>query len=324
MAILWPVIIIGGLGLTLGVALALAARAFSIAGDSRVDEVRDLLPGANCGACGYPGCDGLAKAILQDGAPVNACTVASVDALERIARVVGVDMGAVVPLIAAVHCRGTLQNTGIKYLYEGLQDCAAVSDLDEGLKNCPFACLGMGNCVRICPTQAITIVDGLSTIDHSRCITCGKCVAACPRAIIQLLPDASVVRVQCSANLKGKAVRENCTKGCIACGLCAKACKFGAIRMHNDLPIIDYDKCVGCLQCADVCPRQCIWKDETARRVAFINAAKCTSCGDCYDTCAFGALDASAGVPAIDADACTGCGACDRACTVADAIRMIR
>ncbi len=251
--------VIAALGLLWGVVLAIAGRYFSVQKDPRIEEVRALLPGANCGACGYPGCDGLASAIVVDGVAVNACTVNSVENAGQIAALLGVDAKGIKPLIAHVQCRGTLHNSPLKFNYEGLNDCAAVAALDDGVKNCPMSCLGFGNCARVCPTNAISIVDGLSVIDHRLCITCGKCVAECPRHIIHLLPADSVVRVECSNVFKGKQVRDNCQVGCIGCSLCAKACEYGAITMVNDLPIFDYEKCTGCMACAQKCPRQIIW-----------------------------------------------------------------
>ncbi len=252
--------VIAALGLLFGVALAIAGKFFSVQRDPKIDEVRALLPGANCGACGHPGCDGLAAAIVTEGAAVNACTVNTAENARKIAALMGVDASGIKPLIAHVQCRGTLHNSPLKFNYEGLNDCAAVAALDDGVKNCPMSCLGFGNCARVCPTDAIRIVDGLSVIDHSRCITCGKCVAECPRHIIHLLPAGSVVRVECSNVFKGKQVRDNCQVGCIGCALCEKACEFGAITMVNDLPVFDYDKCTACMACVEKCPRKIIWR----------------------------------------------------------------
>ncbi len=255
------------LGLLLGVALSVAGKFFSVEKDERVDAVRELLPGANCGACGYPGCDGLASAIVTEGAAINSCTVNTAENANKIAQLMEADAGNLQPLIAHVQCRGTLDNTQLKFHYEGLSDCVAAMAIADGVKSCPMSCLGFGNCARVCPVDAITIVNGLSTIDHSRCITCGKCVAECPRHIIRLLPESSVVRVECSNVLKGKVVSENCKVGCIGCSICAKSCKYDAITMVNDLPVFNYVNCVGCMECAKKCPRQIIWSAGTNKAV---------------------------------------------------------
>lgn len=260
MSIIWiSAGVVAALGLLMGLALGVAGRFFSVESDERIDKVRELLPGANCGACGFPGCDGLASAIVLEGAPVNACTVNTAVNNQEIALLMGVDAGQIKPLVAHVHCRGTLTNAPLKFNYEGLNDCRAAAAIADGVKSCPFSCLGFGNCQRVCPVDAIEIVNGLSVIDHSRCITCGKCVAECPRHIIRLDPADSAVRIDCCNVLKGRMVVDDCQVGCIGCGLCAKACQYGAITLINDLPVFDYDKCVGCMACAEKCPRKIIW-----------------------------------------------------------------
>ncbi len=260
MSIIWiSAGVIAAIGLIMGLALAVAGRFFTVERDVRIDQVRELLPGANCGGCGYPGCDGLASAIVLEGAPVNACTVNTGEKNRGIAAILGVDAESVKPLTAHVHCRGTRLNTPLAFNYQGLRDCRAVAAIDEGAKRCPFSCLGYGNCARVCPVGAIRIVDGLSVIDHEKCITCGKCVAECPRHIIRLDPADSAVRIDCVNVLKGRLVTDNCRVGCIGCGLCEKACEYGAIRLAGDLPVIDYEKCVGCMACANACPRKIIW-----------------------------------------------------------------
>ncbi|NLG23794.1 MAG: RnfABCDGE type electron transport complex subunit B [Clostridiales bacterium] len=269
MSIIWiSAGVLAAIALAMGAALAVAGRFFSVERDERIDAVRALLPGANCGACGHPGCDGLAAAIVEGGSPVNACTVNTAENARRIAELMGVSAGQIKPLTAHVRCRGTLVNAPLKFHYEGMNDCRAAAAIADGVKSCPFSCLGFGNCARVCPVDAIEIVDGLAVIDHDRCITCGKCVAECPRHIIRLVPQDSPVRIECSNVLRGRLVIDDCQVGCIGCGLCAKACEFGAIELINDLPVFDYDKCTGCMRCAEKCPRQIIWPDSASASVS--------------------------------------------------------
>ncbi len=323
-AMLWPAALLGALGLIFGAVLAVANRFFGVEVDGRIIRVRESLPGANCGGCGYPGCDACAAAIVEGKAPVNVCPVNSAEGAAQVAKILGVDVADVKPLTTFVTCRGSLSRTHIKYAYEGIQDCAAAMQLTEGYKACRYACLGLGNCARVCPTGAMSIVDGLAVIDQDKCITCGKCVSACPRGIITMLPADSQVRLQCHAMARGKEVRDACQMGCIGCGLCVKSCKFGAITLVNDLPVIDYDKCTGCGECARHCPRGCLWRDPDAKdRVAFIRENQCVGCGLCQKACKF---DAIAGENrdkrVVDPTRCVGCGECQRACRL-DAVAMI-
>lgn len=260
MSIIWiSAGVIAAIGLVMGLMLAVAGRIFSVERDARIDAVRALLPGANCGGCGFPGCDGLASAIVLEGASPVACTVNAAENTRQIAQLMGVDAGGLKPLVAHVHCRGNRENAPLSFSYQGVPDCRAVAAIDDGVKSCPFSCLGYGNCVRVCPAGAIQIIDGLSVIDPEKCITCGKCVAECPRHIIRLDPADSPVRVDCSNVLKGRLVTDNCRVGCIGCGLCERACEYGAVKLVNDLPVFDYDKCVGCMACARACPRKILW-----------------------------------------------------------------
>ena len=156
----------------------------------------------------------------------------------------------------------------------------------------------------------MTVVNGLATIDHDRCITCGKCVAACPRHIIHLVPTSAGAVVLCSANAKGKTVREACDVGCIGCGICARVCRFGAIKMVDDLPVIDYDRCTGCNECVEKCPRDAIRGREGSRKVAFIHGEWSAGCTP-RRQCKFDASRASQN-DTPDADKCTGCNQCGR------------
>jgi len=316
--------ILGGLGLGFGLLLGLASKFFSVEKDPRIDQIRENLPGANCGGCGYPGCDAFAAAVAEGKAPANGCTVSNAEARARIAAIMGVEAVETEPLELFVQCRGSLANTQIRYAYEGLQDCAAAASLVGGYKACSYACLGLGSCAKVCPTGALSIEDGLATVDNEKCILCGKCVSACPRGVLTMVPASSKVRIKCHTAARGREVLAACSVGCIACGMCVRACKFGAIKLVNNLPVFDYSKCVGCMACAEACPRKCIQADLSQRKVAYIHEDQCIGCEKCKSDCPFSAITGEFSMNHhVDPEKCKGCGQCQDSCDQ-KAITMIK
>ncbi len=259
MSIVYPVIVLGGLGLLFGIGLSLASKAFSVERDPRIDEVRKALPGANCGACGYPGCDGLASAIVAGEAPVDACNVGGAPVAEKIADIMGVNVTESVRYVATVLCQGDCNKAKEKYIYDGIMDCRAQNMLAGGSKSCSYGCLGYGTCKDVCEFDAIQIIDGIAVIDKDKCTACKKCISVCPKGIIELIPYEQEVIVKCKSKDPGKIVRGNCTIGCIGCGICAKNCPQEAIKLENNLAKIDYEKCVNCGICAEKCPTKAIY-----------------------------------------------------------------
>ena len=315
--------VVGALGLIFGILLALASKFFAVEGNPLISQVREALPGANCGACGYPGCDGFARAVAEGAAPINGCPVCSTEQVQNLGKIMGVEADNVEPLVAVVRCQGTIDNATLKYTYEGIHDCAAAAQLADGYKACKYACLGLGNCAKVCPTDAITIVDNVSQIDRERCIACGKCAAICPRGIIGLVPVSAATIIKCRATAKGAEVRNACKVGCIGCGICAKNCPTEAITMIDDLAVIDYEKCINCGICEEKCPRECISFDKSKRKVAFISEGKCVGCTLCKKACKYDAIEGELKeIHKVIPDKCIGCGECEKACKV-DAIRMI-
>jgi len=254
MEILAPVIILGSLGILFGFGLAFASKKLHVDVDARLDMIHGLLPGSNCGACGGAGCFGFAEAVLSGKLPITACRVSSHAAKEKIAEILGQTVEKSVRKVAVVHCAGGSRARD-KYLYEGIKECVAAAALHGGPKACGFGCLGYGTCVSVCPFGAISMgPDGLPVVDEETCTGCGKCVLVCPKKIIKLWPVTQKVYVACCSHDTAKDTRAACAAGCIACKMCEKACAFGAIRVTNNLAVIDETKCTQCGECVKVCP----------------------------------------------------------------------
>ena len=262
-AIITAVLVIAILGLLLGLFLGFAAKAFHVESDPREDKITGVLPGNNCGGCGYPGCSGLAAAIVAGNAPVNGCPVGGEAVAKKVAEIMGVEAGESVRLAAFVRCAGDCEMAGKDYEYHGVEDCRMAAMLPAGgEKSCSYGCLGYGSCVAACPFDAIHVVNGIAVVDRDACKACGKCVEACPKHLIELIPADSVFAVACSSKDKGPDVMKKCKVGCIGCGICKKNCEAEAIEVAEFLAHIDQSKCVKCGSCAEKCPKKAIKKFE--------------------------------------------------------------
>lgn len=273
MNIVYAVAALSIMGLLFALLLGVAAKIFAVEVDERVPMVRECLPGANCGGCGFPGCDGLAQAIVDGKAPINGCPVGGAAAAAKIAEVMGVEVSAEERKVAHVMCGGGCKAID-KAKYEGLQDCTAAMRVAGGPKECAFGCMGLGSCVSACAFDAIHIVDGKALVDADKCVACGKCVEACPKHLIQLVGESRKVHVDCMNRDKGKAAMDVCQVSCIGCGMCERECKFDAIHVVNGVAQIDYTKCKNCKMCTKVCPRDCITPVATAEEKAKYKAMK--------------------------------------------------
>lgn len=256
--ILFALLIVTAIGLIAGVLLTLASHFFHVKEDEKVIALRACLPGANCGACGYAGCDEYAHALAEGGVKSNLCIPGADAVAAELAGILGVAAEDVVEMVAVVQCNGTCQATSKKAIYSGVDSCKAASQLYGGSGACSYGCLGCGDCAAVCPSEAICVKDGIARIDRRVCTGCGLCAKTCPKGIIELMPAVSKVANLCSNRDKGAVARKACTNACIACKKCEKNCPENAITVVNNLAVIDYDKCSGCGACVEGCPTHCL------------------------------------------------------------------
>ena len=260
-AVITAALIVGVVGLLVAIVLVVASEKFKVEVDPTQVAVRELLPGANCGGCGFAGCDACAEAIASGKAPTNACPVGGAALAKQVAIAMGMDpsIAGAKEMVAFVKCAGTADKAVKKYEYHGLLDCNALSVVPgAGDKGCTFGCMGYGACVKVCKFDAMHVVNGVAVVDESKCTGCKACIKTCPQHIIDLVPKGQAYKVRCSNHKRGKDVMSVCQAGCIGCTLCTKQCAFDAIHMDNNVAVIDYDKCTGCGKCAEKCPKKII------------------------------------------------------------------
>lgn len=258
--ILVPIAIGTGIALVLGIILVVASRLLALPVDHRLEEIRSVLPGVNCGACGYSGCDAYALA-LREGNDIDParCTVGGQDTAFKLAELLGLDPPSFIPKVAYVFCQGTEDHTKKRYAYSGTMSCASAHSLFSGPNSCSYGCIGFGDCVAVCPYDAIYLSGGIAHVDSTRCRACGLCVAACPKNLIELIPKHyNAYTVSCKNKWPGAQTRKNCSVGCIGCRRCYKICPSDAISMDGPLAVIDQTKCTHCNKCLEVCPTHAI------------------------------------------------------------------
>jgi electron transport complex protein RnfB len=249
---------LGGIGLLAALALGAAAKKFAVAVDPREAAILEVLSGANCGACGYPGCSAYAKAVASGEAPPTLCSPGGAAALEKLAHIMGVEAATIEPQVAAVLCQGDSVKAAAKYRYLGIHDCVAAQKIADGPKACPAGCLGLGTCARVCPFDAIEITPlGLAVIDRERCTGCKKCVGACPRQVIVMTPATESVQVLCNSHDKGAQVRKYCQIGCIGCRICQKTAPEAYV-VENELARVVCGHDGEAAMAVGKCPTKCI------------------------------------------------------------------
>ncbi len=265
--ILIAVIVLGSIGLVAALILFFAAKKFAVHEDERIGQVQEVLPGANCGGCGYPGCSGFAGACVKaaDKGSLEGllCPVGGQPVMEKVADILGMKAEASAPKVAVVRCNGTCESRPRIAEFDGAQSCRVQNMLGSGETACGYGCLGCGDCVAACQFDAIRMnpETGLPEVDEEKCTACGACSKACPRGIIEIrlkgLKNRRVV-VLCNNKDKGAQTRKACSVGCIACQKCVKVCKFEAITVDANLAYIDAEKCKLCRKCEEECPQNAI------------------------------------------------------------------
>jgi Na+-translocating ferredoxin:NAD+ oxidoreductase subunit B len=259
-------VIIGGIGLICGAILAVASKYLAVEEDPRIEQLTAILPGINCGACGYAGCSGYAEAMVKEGAAGNRCSPGGTQTAQKIAAFLGIEASALDRHVALVLCGGSNSRARRSSLYNGLADCQAAELVAGGGKSCRYGCMGFGTCSRVCPVNAIEIDDGLAAVHPELCIACGKCVAACPRKLIRLLPESRFIHILCNSPERGPDVKKVCDVGCIGCTICAKLVNSQGIRMNGALAVVNYAEPLDNIEVIAKCPQHTIVQRAGARK----------------------------------------------------------
>ena len=258
MDILIALAVVASVALVAGVLLALISHYFSVEKSKDMEAISACLPGVNCGACGYKGCDDYASALAKGEAAPNRCIPGGANTAGALSALLGIEIEKPKDVVAFVHCNGHCDAAEKKADYIGMANCRSAAMVYGGSKMCRFGCLGYGECANVCPTGAICMKDGIAHVDPSRCIGCGRCKNICPKKIISMIPRTGSVAVMCNSTDKGAEARRACNNACIGCKKCEKSCPHGAISVVNNLARIDYDKCTGCGTCVASCPTDCL------------------------------------------------------------------
>ena len=316
---------LGGIAFLLGAVLAFASRRFAVEVDPRVERILEILPGANCGGCGYAGCAAYAEAIIREGIEVTLCAPGGNQVVQHIAQLLGLEEAHTVRKVAYLHCAGSIEKAKNKYSYDGIKDCCSAVLLAGGPKACDYGCLGFGSCVEVCQFDALSMgEDGLPVVDGGKCTGCGACVRICPKDLFELLPDTTTIYLACSSHERGKAVKEVCSVGCIGCGVCVKVTEGDEIEMKDNLPSITHDASPNLILAHYKCPTKSYVDLAPKRPYVTIDNKKCKGHGKCMEVCPV--KNCITGEPDeihhIDPKTCIGCGLCLEVCPE-KAIRVI-
>jgi len=254
MEILLPILIVGGIALLGGVIIAVSSVFMAVPVDERESEIREVLPGANCGGCGYAGCSEYAAAVAGGNAPAHLCLPGGTSVAEKIGKITGLGVIEVTPKTAVVYCCGSKDKVDIKMNYRGIKSCAAASTFYGGISACTYGCMGLGDCAAACVYDAISIKGGVAVVHQAKCTGCSSCAKACPKGLIKMVKVNVTHVVLCSSHDRGATTVKTCKAGCLGCGKCVRVCPSGAIALDKNLAVIDPGKCTGCGACVPVCP----------------------------------------------------------------------
>ena len=256
-------------GLALGIILVICSKVFYVPVNEKIAKLSDAMPGANCGACGFAGCDDYAEKLGNgEETDPSQCPVGGADLTQKLSDILGIDTSPQEKKVAVVMCNGNRDARGVIMEYHGMLSCSAAKHLYGGAAACPHGCLGFGECEAACQFDAIHVCNGVAVVDREKCVSCGKCAKVCPNGLIRMAPIKNTVIVQCSSHDKGKAVMEVCKNGCIGCGKCSRVCKFEAITMDSNVARIDPDLCKNCGLCVKECPTGSIINMKAKRKPA--------------------------------------------------------
>ena len=261
MDILNAFLIIGALGLLLGLGLAYAAKKFAVKKDEKAEDILAILPGANCGGCGFPGCSGYAAALSAGTAPNGLCPPGGAPVAAKVAKILGIEAEETPErMVAFVHCRGNHELSQLDYKYDGIEDCNAAALLFKGDNTCKYGCLHLGSCIKVCPTDAISRDEkGNIMVNPALCIGCKKCTLVCPTKVIRMIPARGSHAIACNSNDPGGKVRKICQVGCIGCKICENKFPESGCKVVNFLSEIDYaNPMTQIVQAAKACPTKCI------------------------------------------------------------------
>jgi RnfABCDGE-type electron transport complex B subunit len=317
--ILVPASVIGALGLIFGLILAYASKKFYVEIDPKIERITAALPGANCGACGFPGCAGYADAIVKKGMDFTLCSPGGMMVARKIGDILGKIAVERERLVPVIHCTsGGYANTNVKYDYQGISNCRAVALLANGPNVCNHGCVYQNDCVNVCKFNAIYLDEsGMRAVDADKCGACGACVRACPRGLIELVPISKKVHILCSSTDRGLAAKNNCgsNRACVGCGICVSNCPVEAIKLENHLAKINYTICISCGVCAKKCPAKAIIDYKGKRGKANINKTNCVGCTVCAKKCPVKCITGELKkVHDIEQEKCIGCEICVTSC----------